>query len=130
MTLKTPRFAVKRTTKGLGLFALEAIPAGKRLIEYTGFLIMAGEASRSRSKYLFEVDEKRVIDGSPRSNLARYINHSCQPNAEGLSSRRRIWIWSKKAIKAGEEITINYGKEYMDEYITPKGCKCKKCMEE
>ncbi len=128
MTLKTPRFAVKRTTTGLGLFALEAIPAGKCLIEYTGLLITAEEARRSRSKYLFEVDEKRAIDGSPRSNLARYLNHSCRPNAEGLSSRRRIWIWSKKAIKAGEEITIDYGKEYMDEHITPKGCKCKKCI--
>lgn len=109
MTLKNPRFVVKRTATGLGLFTLVPVPAGKRLIEYTGLLITAEEAHKSRSKYLFEVDEQRAIDGSARSNMAHYINHSCRPNAEGLSSRRRICIWSKKAIKAGEEITIHYG---------------------
>ncbi len=124
------RFAVKRTTTGLGFFALQLIPAGKRLIEYTGTLITAEEANRSRSKYLFELDAKRAIDGSTRSNSARYINHSCRPNAEAISSRSRIWIWSRKAIKAGEEITLNYGKEYFDEHINPKGCKCKKCVKE
>ncbi len=130
MVLNNSPFTVKRTTTGLGLFTLRLIPAGKRLIEYTGFIITAEEANRSRSKYLFEIDGRRVIDGSSRSNTARYINHSCRPNAEALSSRGRIWIWSRKAIKAGEEITINYGTEYLEEHITPKGCKCKKCVKE
>ena len=26
----------------------------------------------------------------------------------------------------GEEITYDYGKEYFDEYIKPKGCRCEK----
>jgi SET domain-containing protein len=118
-------FAVKRTATGLGLFALQPIPRGKRIIEYTGRILSAEEADSSRGKYLFELDEKRAIDGSVRTNLARYINHSCRPNAKGYTSGRRIWIWSLRAIKAGEQITINYGKDYLDAHI--KQCKCESC---
>jgi len=38
-----------------------------------------------------------------------------------------MWIWSIKVIKAGEEITIDYGKDYFDDFIKPVGCKCAKC---
>ena len=29
----------------------------------------------------------------------------------------------------GEEIVYDYGKEFFDEYIKPKGCRCAKCDE-
>ena len=116
---------VKRTNTGLGLFTLRAIPAGKKIIEYVGPVITSEEADRKGGKYLFELDDEHAIDGSARSNTARYINHSCRPNAKGYTTGRRIWIWSLRNIKPGEEITINYGKEYLDEHI--KQCMCAKC---
>ncbi|HUQ33119.1 MAG TPA: SET domain-containing protein [Pyrinomonadaceae bacterium] len=119
------KFAVKRTRTGLGLFTLEPIKADRRIIEYVGPVISAEEADRRGGRYLFELDEKRAIDGRARSNTARYINHSCSPNAKGYTTGRRIWIWSLKAIKAGEEITIDYGKEYLDAHI--EQCKCPNC---
>jgi uncharacterized protein len=119
------RLAVKRSATGLGLFALQPIPADQRIIEYIGPIISAEEADRRGGKYLFELDEKRAVDGSARSNTARYINHSCRPNAKAYTSGNRIWIWSLRNIKAGDEITINYGKEYLDAHI--KRCKCVKC---
>jgi uncharacterized protein len=128
MRRKNPEYAIKRTTTGLGLFALKAIPKGKRIIEYTGPLISNQEVEKRRGKYFFEVNAKWSIDGSPRSNVARYINHSCRPNAEALISRRRVWIWSKRKIKAGEEIAYHYGKEYFEDIIKPIGCKCAKCI--
>lgn len=124
------KYAVKRTATGLGLFATTHIPAGKRIIEYTGKLITNEEVERRKfGKYFFGVDDKYSIDGTPRSNIARYINHSCRPNADAFVSprSRRVWIWSKRAIKPGEEITFNYGTEYFDEHIKPIGCKCAKC---
>lgn len=127
MTLKKRTFAVRRTATGLGLFALEAIPARQRIIEYTGPLIPNEEVEKRRGRYFFGVNSKWTIDGSTRCNLARYINHSCRPNAEAIVTGKRIWIWSKKMIKAGEEITYNYGKEYFDDFIKPVGCKCTKC---
>jgi SET domain-containing protein len=119
------KLAVKRTATGLGLFALKPMPAGQKIIEYTGQIIPIEEANKSRSKYLFELDDKRAIDGSARSNTARYINHSCEPNAKGFTTGSRIWIWSLRDVKAGEEITIDYGEEYVDTHI--KRCKCESC---
>jgi SET domain-containing protein len=121
-------FALKRTVTGLGLFTLQRIPPGKRIIEYLGPVITSEVRDKKGGKYLFEIDEQRAIDGSARSNLARYINHSCRPNAEAFVTGIRIWIWSKKSIEAGDEITIHYGKEYIEEHIKPKGCKCKQCF--
>lgn len=127
MTDEPRRFAVRRSRTGLGLFALENIPARKRIIEYTGPLIANEEVEKRRGRYFFGVNSKWSIDGSPRSNTARYINHSCAPNAEAIVSGRRVWIWSKKRIKAGEEITYDYGQEYFEDYIRPAGCRCAKC---
>lgn len=125
------RFAVKRTTIGLGLFTLEPIPRHQRIIEYKGRIITSQEADKIGGKYLFEINEKYYIDGRVRTNLARYLNHSCRPNAEVYVSGKRIWLWSKRAIRAGEEITFHYGKAFIEEYLTSLGikCKCIKCRE-
>ena len=121
-------YEVKRTRTGLGLFATQPIPKGKRIIEYTGPLISNDVVEKSNGKYFFGVNKKWSIDGSPRTNTARYINHSCKPNAEVfITQRRRIWVWSRKKIKPGEEITYDYGKEYFEGIIEPMGCKCEKC---
>src|SRR5688572_8979141 len=119
MTKGNPSYVVKRTTTGLGLFATRLIPADKRIIEYTGTVLTNEEADRKGGKYLLTMDEKYVIDGTTRTNLARYVNHSCRPNAKAFTTGVRVWIWSLRAIKPGEEITMNYGKEYFEEFIAP-----------
>ena len=124
------RYVVRRTNTGLGLFAVQPIPKGTRIIEYTGPLIPNEEVDKRKGRYFFGVNTKWTIDGSPRSNVARYINHSCKPNAEALISGRRVWIWSRKNIKPGEEIAYDYGKEYFDDIIRPMGCRCEKCGSE
>ncbi|MEX1027311.1 MAG: SET domain-containing protein-lysine N-methyltransferase [Candidatus Paceibacterota bacterium] len=118
---------VQRSRAGLGLFAEETIEKGQFVIEYTGELISNDEADRRGNKYLFELNSKWTIDGSARSNTARYINHSCRPNCETDVIRRRVKIFAKRRIKPGEELTYDYGKAYVDEYIKPNGCKCEKC---
>jgi SET domain-containing protein len=123
------KYEVRRTATGLGLFALELIPKGKRIVEYTGPRISNEEVEKSNGKYFFGVNSKWSIDGSPRSNIARYINHSCRPNAEAIISKGRVWIWSRRNIKPGEEIAYDYGKEYFEGVIEPIGCKCAKCAE-
>src|SRR5688500_2427478 len=127
MSVWKQRYAIKRCATGLGLFAVEVIPARTRIIEYVGRLISNEEVEKSRGKYFFGVNTKWSLDGSARSNTARYVNHSCRPNSEAFISGRRVWIWSKRKIKAGEEITIDYGKEYFDDQIKPRGCRCAAC---
>jgi len=121
-------YAIKRTETGLGLITLKPISKGTRIIEYFGPLVPNEEVEKRTGKYFFELNDKFSVDGSPRDNIARYINHSCRPNAEAIISRNeRIWIWAKRDIKAGEELTYDYGKDYFDNVIKPMGCRCVRC---
>jgi SET domain-containing protein len=127
MTDVQVRYEVRRAKTGLGLFASRPIAKGRRIIQYVGPVLTSEEVEQRRGRYFFSLDEEYAIDGGARSNTARYINHSCRPNAEAWIEGKRIWIWSKRAIEPGEQITINYGKQYFDDYIKPVGCKCEPC---
>lgn len=123
------KFRVGRGTSGKGLFATDAIPKGSCLIEYVGEKVTKEDQEKIRSKYLFWTSKDEMINGNVPYNMARYINHSCRPNCEADGPKGRIFIIALRNIKAGEEITYSYGKEYFDEYIKPKGCKCAKCRQ-
>ena len=113
-----------RSGMGDGLYADADISKGDFIVEYTGKKITTKAADALKTRYLFELDEDWTIDGETISNIARYINHSCEPNAEAEIHDDHILISAVKNIKAGEEITIDYGEEYFDEFIRPTGCKC------
>jgi len=123
-------FRVGRSRTGLGVFATEPIRKGTFIIEYVGPLLTNKECDEiPDNRYLFEVNARWTIDGSPRSNLARYINHSCRGNADPVIRDRRIRIKAIKNIEAGDEITYDYGKDHFNAYIKPHGCQCDKCRE-
>lgn len=115
---------VKRSKAGLGLFAGEDIPKGVCVIEYVGPTISKEEEYTSKSKYLFEVGKHKTIDGKPKWNKAGYINHSCRPNCEPEIRTGRVFIFSIKPIKTGDELSYDYGKDYFLDHIAPYGCKC------
>lgn len=122
------KYKVKRSNAGLGLFAVEPIKRGTWVIEYGGRILRGKEiTAHPANKYLFETNKARMIDGSARSNTARYINHSCKPNCEPEIFHGRVFIKAIKRIEAGDELTYDYGKEYTNEYIKPYGCRCVPC---
>jgi uncharacterized protein len=123
------RFEVRdgRPGTGLGLYARQPIKTGEFILEYTGKKIPTVIADDSDSAYLFEIDADWTIDGPPHINPAGYINHDCFPNTESDVVEGRIIIEAIKDIAAGEELTIDYGDEYFDEFIRPHGCKCASC---
>lgn len=121
------RLCVKRSTAGLGLYAQEEIPKGRFIIEYWGKLLPDAQAQKIGGKYLFELENGKTILGTTRKNTARYVNHSCRPNSEVRILGNRVWIFSLRKIRIGDEINYDYGKEYFDYYIKPNGCSCKKC---
>lgn len=120
-------FSVQKGINGLGLFAKLPINKKMKILEYFGEIIPVAEADRRGGKYLFEISSRRTIDGKERANVARYVNHSCDPNCEAETDGSKVFIWSIKDINPKEELTYDYGKEYFDEYIKPKGCRCLKC---
>lgn len=120
---------VKKAATGLGLFTMEPIAKGTKIIEYTGEKITVDEANRRGGMYLFELNSKWLIDGKTRDNTARYINHACKSaaNCEIDIKAGHIWVIARKNIKEGEELSYDYGKEMFDTYIKPHGCKCARC---
>ena len=130
---KMPRrsFRVGRSRTGLGLFATRPIRKRARIAEYKGRLLTTKAAEKVEARgnrYLYEINSRWTIDGTPRSNLARYGNHSCNPNAETTIVKRRVFIYALRAIEPGEEITYDYGVDYLKNVIGRSNCKCGRCM--
>ncbi|MCR4281310.1 MAG: SET domain-containing protein [Candidatus Kaiserbacteria bacterium] len=124
------RFIIKKSGPGMGkgLFANKRIKKGEFILEYIGEKIPTSVADKMTSRYLFEINEKWTIDGSTRSNTARYINHACSPNTSAEVLEDKIMIFAVREIRKGEEITIDYDTEYFDEFIRPIGCRCAQCI--
>ena len=123
-------FRIGRARTGLGLFATRPIKKRTRIAEYKGPILdkeAADRAERRGNRYLYEVSKNRTIDGTPRANVARYANHSCNPNAESVTWRGRVFIKSTRDIKPGEEIVYDYGTDYLKNVIGRANCQCSRC---
>ena len=134
----------KSTVHGVGIIATEDIKKGKMIIQYVGEKItkkVGDKRSAERiekylhkknegSVYIFELNKKYDIDGSPLYNKARYINHSCNPNCEVDIIKNQIWITSIKRIKKGEELNYDYGYPFDKDDYQDHICKCgsKNCI--
>jgi SET domain-containing protein len=134
-------FRVGRSRTGLGLFATKPIPRRTIIVEYKGPRVtneVADKLESQGSRYMYELNTRWTVDGSGRSNVARYANHSCRPNSEsdvihGPRAHGRkggmVIIRAIRNIKPGDEITYDYGRDYFNGFLKPIGCKCPKCME-
>jgi uncharacterized protein len=110
-------FEIRPSPKhGMGAFATRAIPAGTRLVEYTGERLTPAEAERrypdvpgeAHHTYLFAIDDDIVIDAAVGGNEARYINHSCDPNCDAVVDDESIWIETIRDVARGEELAYDY----------------------
>lgn len=108
-----------------GVYAQEFIPAGRKVIEYTGERISRRETKRradsSDFTYLFTLDRYWTLDGSVGGSGAEYINHSCEPNLVARIRRGHILYMSRRAIRAGEELTVDY---HFDKKVEKVPCRC------
>jgi len=140
----SPYIEVKRSRiHGTGVYAKKDIPKGTKIIEYVGEKITKKESERraelhlERHKknkeeagavYIFELNKKYDIDGDVPWNTAKWINHSCDPNAETMIINGHIWIIATRDIKKGEEITYNYGYDLENYEDHPCHCGAKNCV--
>jgi SET domain-containing protein len=125
-----PRFACFRMTlrqspiHRTGVYAAEAIPARRKVIEYTGERISRRETRRrglGPHTYLFTLDNYWTLDGSVGGSGAEYINHSCEPNLRASIQKGHILYISKRKIAAGEELTVDYN---FSRKIEDVPCRC------
>ena len=80
---------IAAVSQHLLLQAQETVAAGRFVIEYVGELITmaeyrtrmaADQAAGQENYYYLTIDSNRMIDAGPKGNLARFMNHSCDPN--------------------------------------------------
>jgi SET domain-containing protein len=95
-----------------GVFAEEPIPARRKVIEYTGERVGRREVKRRSEErqhiYLFELNSYWCIDGAVGGSGAEIINHSCDANLFSMIMKGHIIYMSRRAIEAGEELTVDY----------------------
>jgi uncharacterized protein len=127
----SPRpYRLGRSLTGLGLFATKPIKKKARIAEYRGRRLgidAAIKAEKSGNRYLYEVNSKITIDGAKHGNIARYFNHSCNPNCDTFIRDRRVFIRTLRNIKPEEELTYDYGRDYLKNVIGLENCLCSRC---
>lgn len=113
-----PLYLVRNSSvHGRGVFAARNIPAETFLIEYQGERISEKEASRRQGgdpdnpyhTFFFSLESGKLIDGGDNGSDARWINHSCEPNCEAREEKGRVYIYTTRDIKRGEEFNYDYG---------------------
>jgi SET domain-containing protein len=107
-----------------GVYALEPIPAHRKVIEYTGERLNRRDAKRrdrGSVTYLFSVDDYWTLDGSVGGSGAEIINHSCDPNLRSCVFKGHILYIAKRPIRRGEELTVDYRFPHTVEHIP---CRC------
>ena len=119
-------FVTKSRLHGLGCFATVRFLKGYRIAEYAGEKISRKEAmrrmKRANGKRISELEAEWYIDGSVGGNQTRYINHSCDPNADAFVVGGSLFIFALREIAPGEEITVDYLNSFAQDQSV---CQCR-----
>ena len=125
--------------QGLGLYAARDLEKHQMIIEYIGEVIRASLTdirekryeSQNRGIYMFRLDDDRVLDATMCGGMARYINHSCDPNCVTetieVNGDFHIIIFANKRIARGAELCYDYKFDFEDENRIPCGCGAENC---
>mgnify|MGYP004501874339 CR=1 FL=1 len=118
---------------GIGTYALKPFDKDFVLGEYVGEIIPAEDSVDSR--YIFNLNKGNSNTSKPVAHLdslrvgswTRFINHSCNANAEfalvRVGEEVRVVCEVKRRIQEGEEVTIDYRKDYW-KHMNEKGIWC------
>ena len=126
---------------------LRDIEQHEMVIEYCGEVVR-GKVADIREKrygldhedggcYLFRMDSDTVVDATRTGSIARFINHSCDPNSyskvvsvgdasstggeDAQGGTKKIIIFAKRTIRAGDELVYDYQFPFEEDAIR---CNC------
>ena len=101
--------------QGWGVFATRPITKNTRIVDYAGEKINNRESLRREKRYLkkghiwcFKLNRLYVRDAGVGGNIARFINHKCEPNCYTRVIGDTIWIVAARNIRKGEELSYDY----------------------
>jgi hypothetical protein len=116
---------------GQGLFARRDFAAGERLAPYRGpTSATPPPRADSGGVYALEVSDGLWLDGSGADNPARWANHSCEPSAALIwhGAAEGAWLTSLRPLRAGEEITFDYGFSLAESLFHLCACRTPGCV--
>lgn len=135
-----PLMPYKTEGRGWGLKTLVPIKKGDFVIEYVGEMIDEAEYKRRLSRmhknkdenyYFLTIDKDRMLDAGPKGNVARFMNHSCQPNCETqkwtVNGDTRVGLFALCDIPADAELVFNYNLESIGNDMKPCMCGAPNC---
>lgn len=116
---------------GKGAFALEAIPARKKVGELAGEVISLRRARKLAEQLkriaIVELDDHWALNATDTEGAIKYINHSCQPNTYMRVIGKHVEFYALRDIAIKEELTCGYGETHHDGKLLcrcgTKGCK-------
>ncbi|KAK3604677.1 hypothetical protein CHS0354_009289 [Potamilus streckersoni] len=106
--------------RGFGVKSTKLIKAGELIVEYLGEVVseqefrrrMTEEYSTECHHYCLNLDKGTVIDSYRMGNVARFVNHSCEPNCEmqkwNVNGQYHMCLFALKEISANTELTYDY----------------------
>jgi uncharacterized protein len=119
----------KSNIHGTGCFALEKIPAKRKIGSLGGNVVSKNKARQlvrqKASISMVELWNGKAIDASNEKGV-RFINHSCDPNTFMRTFNYHVEFYALRNIKKGEELTCDYGPTHHDGKL-PCKCGAKKC---
>ena len=125
-----PVKVAKSKIAGMGAYALQRIPARKKIGDLGGVIITMKEAMRLIKDLkiinLVELDDNLALNASANPNDMRFINHSCDPNTYLRVMKNRVEFYALKNIKKGQELSCDYGETH-HEGTLPCKCGAKNC---
>lgn len=125
MSLNYPLQTKASKIDGKGAFALQQIPARKKIGNMGGEIISKKEVRKRIAKVkrvaMVEFHNGKALDASVNPNELRYINHSCSPNTYLRRNFPYIEFYALRTIKKGEELTADYGETHHDGKLK---CRC------
>ena len=125
-----PVKVAKSKIAGKGAYALQTIPAKKKIGDLGGVIITMKEAIKLIKNLkvinLVELDNDLALNASAKPNDMRFINHSCDPNTYLRVMKNRVEFYALKKIKKGQELSCDYGETH-HEGTLPCRCGAKNC---
>ncbi|ODQ54554.1 hypothetical protein SAICODRAFT_90338 [Saitoella complicata NRRL Y-17804] len=132
---------IKTQKKGYGLRANSDFPPDHFIYEYVGDVItepqfrkrmVEYDKSGVKHFYFMMLQKGEFIDATKRGGFARFANHSCNPNCYVdkwvVGTHLRMGIFSKRPIKAGEELTFDYNVDRYGAQAQPCYCGEPNCI--
>lgn len=126
---------IHTSKKGYGIRANNDIGLNEFIFEYIGEVInestfrrrmMIYDKEGIKHFYFMSLNKGEFVDATRKGNLARFCNHSCNPNCYVdkwvVGDKVRMGIFSLREIASGEELLFNYN---VDRYgADPQRCHC------